>query len=183
MAGRTTWRLGTRVLLQCVLHNSPLFCNFQGLKRGEKPRVSQAPASRHPEPLGSVPLPRVRWAARGPAGVPSPFCLCCPPRVPSCCPPQQLTEQGGGRFHASCIHKAGRAGLSITLPAPRRSVPSLQLPASPDGEPAPGSEPLLCPQTLLEERTGTVPGRESLAGDVTDGLERAGGDVAAGGGV
>lgn len=67
------------------------------------------------------------------------------------------------------MHKAGRAGLSITLPAPRPSVPSLRLPAGPDGEPVPGSEPLLGPQALLGERTGTVPGRESLAGDVTEG--------------
>lgn len=28
LAGLTTWRLGTRVLLQDVLHNFPLFCNF-----------------------------------------------------------------------------------------------------------------------------------------------------------
>lgn len=48
LAAKTTWRLGTRVLLQDVLHNFPLFCNFRELRREEKSCFSCAPAAASP---------------------------------------------------------------------------------------------------------------------------------------
>ena len=58
LAARTTWRLGTRVLLQDVLHNFPLFCNF----REEKPCFSRAPVAAGPR----LTQPCVPWRLLAP---------------------------------------------------------------------------------------------------------------------